>query len=618
MDQNEEIQQNSCFFDEALEADKSRDFKLWTKATRGYTPPPNDLLLISGDFQKRRRNLSFLWTASNYCLYESATLVCVKKGKVKQYANVRFAKLKEVVQTKDTDGSDMAHPYGLILVRNGDKIELFTQDKEQWVEWRRALARFSVMTTFHENYAVHKMIGKGNFARVYLAENKSTRKQFAVKAFEKARLLFNLRGKDSLMNEISVMQALDHPNIIKLYEVYESKSSIYLIMELVLGGEMSINIVNERDAGLILKKLLVTLVYLHEKRIMHRDIKPENILLKNSDDPMEMKLADFGLATRLDVDEFLFTKCGTPGYVAPEVFQHKKYDVVCDIFSVGIMFYRMLTGLSPFYAKDHKVILEKNKIGVIDFGLPVFKFISKEAFELLQRLLEKDPTKRLTAQQALRHDFFLDLESNFEVSPDTAPRVNLLLLRAQSEENRFDMGRLKKNTLDEKGESPTKLENRVATPKGSGSTFVGQENIYNGRADNELVDSREHSFNESLQMLQSIGRQKESSIFKPMGDTEKRVPVQKAVPLKKGDDLRRQALLNMHRISVSDHKIPNPLENPSHMFQKSKYANNDAKSDQEKLDAQLPSDDDDSMKRGMKGGDAIKPKIHKYLSLIHI
>lgn len=139
------------------------------------------------------------------------------------------------------------------------------------------------------------------------------------------------------------MKILDHPSIIKLYEVYEGEYHIYLVMELLKGGELFDRIVKkgiskEKDACIIIVRLLSALEYLHDLGIMHRDIKPENLILKDEHD-FEIKLADFGLAEFVSKSDLLFRRCGTPGYVAPEILADKPYDTKVDVFSAGVILY---------------------------------------------------------------------------------------------------------------------------------------------------------------------------------------------------------------------------------------------------------------------------------------
>lgn len=142
---------------------------------------------------------------------------------------------------------------------------------------------------------------------------------------------------------------------------------------------------------------------------MHRDLKPENIMFKNLDE-CEVVIVDLGLATRSDIDQYLFTRCGTPGYVAPEVVNIKEevgtYDPVCDIYSVGLIFHLLLLGKTPFYGKNYNEILNLNRKAEINFKGPEYLRISIKSYDLLQKMLMNDPSKRITAKEALEHPFF--------------------------------------------------------------------------------------------------------------------------------------------------------------------------------------------------------------------
>jgi len=140
------------------------------------------------------------------------------------------------------------------------------------------------------------------------------------------------------------MRKLEHESVIRLFNIYESDNHIYLVLELLNGGELFDRIrekgqYNENDASILMKKLLSALVFMHSKGIMHRDIKPENLILKDSENDWDVKIADFGLSQFLQANEYLFTRCGTPGYVAPEILADEKYDEKVDVFSAGVILY---------------------------------------------------------------------------------------------------------------------------------------------------------------------------------------------------------------------------------------------------------------------------------------
>lgn len=313
--------------------------------------------------------------------------------------------------------------YCFRFVRNMKYTDLFTADELHFKIWRSHLCRAFIQCDFHTKFNTIKMIGKGSFARVYLVENKETKEKFAVKAFSKEYLLSQPKGKDSLVNEIEVMQKLRHPYVMSLEEIHESKNSIYLVLELLEGGELLTYISNSsgltlRDYSRVMRCILEALAYMAEKKIMHRDLKPDNMILKekNKLEFCTLKLVDFGLATVYDVPEYLFKRCGTPGFVAPEVInapsnQNIHYDPKCDVFSAGIIFYILLTEKSPFEGQSFKEILQKNKQCKIDFKHAKLKK-HKVATDLLVRMLETDPEKRISARDALTHKFFADFEDH--------------------------------------------------------------------------------------------------------------------------------------------------------------------------------------------------------------
>lgn len=307
------------------------------------------------------------------------------------------------------------------FVRNMKYIDLFCDNDVHFSEWKEQLSRVFIQCDFHTKFNTIKMIGKGSFARVYLIENKKSKRQFAVKAFSKEYLLSQPKGKEALMNEIEVMQQLRHPYIMNLEEIHESRNSIYLVVELLEGGEL-LHYISAKDSlstldyYQVMKCILEALAYMADKKIMHRDLKPDNMILKerNKLNQCTLKIVDFGLSTVCDIPEYLFKRCGTPGYVAPEVINAPSnanihYSPKCDVFSVGVIFYIMLTQRSPFDGRSFKEILQKNKSCNIDFNHPKLAG-NASARDLLIRMMDKNPETRISAADALRHPFFVDIE----------------------------------------------------------------------------------------------------------------------------------------------------------------------------------------------------------------
>uniref|UniRef100_A0A7R9U7E5 Uncharacterized protein n=1 Tax=Pinguiococcus pyrenoidosus TaxID=172671 RepID=A0A7R9U7E5_9STRA len=268
-------------------------------------------------------------------------------------------------------------------------------------------------------YEFHKVMGKGACGVVYKAKCRLSGRICAVKAIHLQRLSGKtpLSGS-ALAREAELMQRLDHPSIIKLYEVISCESCLYLVMEIVHGGDLFDRVVAqerfcEADARKLMRRILEAVKYLHDEGVVHRDLKLENILMVSKNDNTDMKLTDFGLAAKLNTDG-LRTFCGTPQYFAPEVLRRRstvhglgRYGREADMWSVGVILYMLLSGAPPFRSDR----LERQiATGDYSFSHPVWKGVSKEAIDLVRKLIEVNPTVRLSAQQALEHPWIASEE----------------------------------------------------------------------------------------------------------------------------------------------------------------------------------------------------------------
>ncbi|XP_034719271.1 calcium/calmodulin-dependent protein kinase type 1D isoform X2 [Etheostoma cragini] len=228
---------------------------------------------------------------------------------------------------------------------------------------------------------------------------------FAVKCIPKKAL----KGKESsIENEIAVLRKIKHENIVALEDIHESPDHLYLIMQLVSGGELFDRIVEkgfytEKDASTLIRQVLDAVNYLHKMGIVHRDLKPENLLYFNPQDESKIMISDFGLSKMEGSGDVMSTACGTPGYVAPEVLAQKPYSKAVDCWSIGVIAYILLCGYPPFYDENDSKLFEQILKADYEFDAPYWDDISDSAKDFIGSLMEKDPAKRFTCDQALRH-----------------------------------------------------------------------------------------------------------------------------------------------------------------------------------------------------------------------
>lgn len=255
-------------------------------------------------------------------------------------------------------------------------------------------------------YDVGRVIGEGNFAVVKECMDRATRKMYALKNINKRRC----KGKEHMIeNEVAILRRVNHPNIILLVEEFDTKDSLYLVMEYVKGGDLFDDIAlstkyTERDASSMINNLVQALKYLHNLRIVHRDVKPENLLvIDHSDGSKSLKLGDFGLATYCE--DQLFTVCGTPTYVAPEILSEVGYDFKVDVWAAGVILYILLCGFPPFASpsNDQEELFDQIAEGRYEFTSPYWDDVSESAMELISDMLVVDPANRLSAVDILEH-----------------------------------------------------------------------------------------------------------------------------------------------------------------------------------------------------------------------
>jgi len=269
-------------------------------------------------------------------------------------------------------------------------------------------ARHEITEPISKYYEVtDQVLGKGNFSQVNLGIERANGQRVAVKIVKKSAVSHK---PEMLKNEVDILLALDHPFIIKLLDLFDTSDTLYLVMELVTGGELFDRIVareqySEQDAKEVMRQVFDAIKYIHSKGIVHRDLKPENLLLETEADDTSIRLTDFGLS-RIYSKEMMQTACGTPGYVAPEILESQGYTSAVDMWSAGVIMYILLCGYPPFYSDNDAELFESIMHARYTFHSPYWDHISEDAKNLIRSLLVADPTKRLTAADALNAQWF--------------------------------------------------------------------------------------------------------------------------------------------------------------------------------------------------------------------
>ncbi|XP_048852710.1 MAP/microtubule affinity-regulating kinase 3-like isoform X7 [Brienomyrus brachyistius] len=280
------------------------------------------------------------------------------------------------------------------------------------------------------NYRLLKTIGKGNFAKVKLARHILTGREVAIKIIDKTQL--NPTSLQKLFREVRIMKILNHPNIVKLFEVIETEKTLYLVMEYASGGEVFDYLVahgrlKEKEARAKFRQIVSAVQYCHQKHIVHRDLKAENLLL---DGDMNIKIADFGFSNEFTLGSKLDTFCGSPPYAAPELFQGKKYDgPEVDVWSLGVILYTLVSGSLPFDGQNLKELRERVLRG--KYRIPFY--MSTDCENLLKRFLVLNPVKRGTLEQIMKDRWINAGFEEDELKPFMEPELDI------SDQKRIDI-----------------------------------------------------------------------------------------------------------------------------------------------------------------------------------
>ncbi|XP_051158620.1 serine/threonine-protein kinase GA29083 isoform X2 [Leptopilina boulardi] len=389
------------------------------------------------------------------------------------------------------------------------------------------------------HYTVGHVIGDGNFAVVRQCVHKTTGAEYAIKIVDK----YKCQGKETMLaSEVAILRQVCHPNIISLIAEQETTDQLFLVMELVKGGDLFDAIAaatkfSESEASVMIGHLTSALAYLHSHHIVHRDVKPENLLVEMDGSRVRcLKLADFGLAQV--VVEPLFTVCGTPTYVAPEILAEMGYGLKIDVWAAGVILYILLCGFPPFVSPDNEQeeLFERILSGQYEFTSPYWDNISDSAKMLISNMLQTQPELRFSAEDVLDHPWL----TSFLGGEQTAAAAAINLESPQQYRNQqrqpirvatfeFDYKKQRRQTKNESDNVQrcrwTKIE-PITHKSAELNMKIEKDDVSRGRDEGDFfnVNSKESKNNEDLT---TITRSLQDLIIDPISNNEKEISYRK-------------------------------------------------------------------------------------------
>jgi calcium-dependent protein kinase len=284
----------------------------------------------------------------------------------------------------------------------------YCKSEKEYNEWFEKLKIATGYTNLLDIYEVKNKLGSGKFGLVKLGIDKKTGQKVAIKIMKKSSM--DSSDLELVRTEIEILKVCQHPNIIRLYNVFENADYMYIIMEYCSGGDLFSYLenrnfrVSEKRASTIIHLMSTAVYYMHSFGVVHRDLKPENVLMTSDDEEADIRILDFGLSKILGPYEKCDEPYGTLTYCAPEIIIDEPYSKAVDLWSLGIMTYLMVSGKLPFNSEDENEIARQVVYDEPDYVRnPVWKNITPECKDFIKRLLEKDQNKRMTIKELLEH-----------------------------------------------------------------------------------------------------------------------------------------------------------------------------------------------------------------------
>ena len=294
-----------------------------------------------------------------------------------------------------------------------------TTDESEFKKWVSMIKNLIGYANIKDFYTLTEDLGNGKFGIVKLGIHNKTGAKVAIKTMQKS--LMTPLDVELTYREIEILKLCQHPHIVRLLDVFESKDFMYIVMENLEGGDLFTFLekrgfkMPESSSSKIIKSLLEALSYLHSYGIVHRDLKPENVLMVDKTEQSEVKIVDFGLSKIVGPNEKSSEPFGTLSYVSPEVLEQKEYGKPIDIWSIGIIAYLMCAGFLPFDHEDDKEVARMTISEPPKFSSSRWSNVSQEAIDFIKKCLCKSAEKRMTLQEALKHKW---LELAFEKMND--------------------------------------------------------------------------------------------------------------------------------------------------------------------------------------------------------
>lgn len=388
-----------------------------------------------------------------------------------------------------------------------------------------------------ELYEVEEQpFARGKYAAVRRCRHRSSGEKFAAKFLRKRRRSTDLRPE--ILHEVAILDACKaSPRIVRLHKVFESAQEMILLLELAPGGELQMlldrdEVPEEREVRRLMRQILAGLVDLHAINVAHLDIKPQNVVLTGEFPVCEVKLCDLGISRYISDGTDIRDILGTPDYVAPEVLNYEPISLATDMWSVGVLLYVLLTGCSPFGGDSKQETFCNISQCNLDFPEDLFEDVSEDAKDLMRKLMVKEPSKRLTAQQCLLHRWFTSAESvllqSVPLMPVPAPRT----LTAEPATTKLDEARTKHSiaitrkleiTCDSSTRQPMPSERFSLTTVTSTTTLARETTATNGNPDTTADEKKDSESNLTERASSGMRSFRRSNFKKNMGNIVERV-----------------------------------------------------------------------------------------------